>query len=654
MCGIAGIFSCRESRGAAVAMTDFLAHRGPDDAGIETLLSNAGTSLGTFGSRRLAILDLTRAGHQPMFAPDRNLCITYNGEIYNFLDLRRELEQEGAEFQSHSDTEVLLHGWRRHGIAFLDGLRGMFALAIWDKATESGYLARDCFGIKPLYFCENEGDVLFASEVKALLATDRIPRVLSREAVKSYLSTGSVAEPLTIVEGIRTAPPGCVLPVTRDENHFVVGEPIRFASIISEKVPKKRDASSHARRIRDALRESVRYHLVSDVPVGIFLSGGIDSSAIAGLASEVSESPIESFTVTFAEADFSEAAAAREAATRFNIRHHEIPLSDGDLLDALPDVFKAMDQPSLDGLNTFVVSRAVSSFGLKVVLSGLGGDELFGGYPSFTRARDLETLWKMPRAARRLGAAAIDRLDDNRVDRIAGVLREETASRAAYRASRTLFGERQIGKLMGLRDGRFVASPHEADDIDMTSLTLVQQVSVYETAGYMRNTLLRDSDVFSMSQGLELRVPIVDRQVALAAQEAAASMPPQPGTAKQWLVEAVRDLLTPESIARPKKGFTLPFETWMRQRLLPEVDSVLDHGSADELGLSQREVSRIWRAFQNQREGINWSRPWALYTLIRWAKQNGITVRDAELSPALGVDGPEEGLARTPYAFDPV
>jgi asparagine synthase (glutamine-hydrolysing) len=263
----------------------------------------------------------------------------------------------------------------------------MFAFAIWDREKERGYLARDAFGIKPLYVAERGGEVLFASEVRSILASQRIEPALSSPAIASYLFTGSVAEPLTIIDGIVSVPPGCVVEVRPESGGFVTGEPERFIAAFAPSDDIHREIQSHVHRVRNALRDSVRYHLVSDVPVAVFLSGGIDSSAVAGLASEVAESRIESFTVTFSEADFSEAQPAREAAARFGTKHHEILLSGQDLLNALPDVFAAMDQPSLDGLNTFVVSRAVRSFGIKVVLSGLGGDELFGGYPSFQRAR---------------------------------------------------------------------------------------------------------------------------------------------------------------------------------------------------------------------------------------------------------------------------
>jgi asparagine synthase (glutamine-hydrolysing) len=624
MCGIGGIVSRRDSCAAAKLMSDALHHRGPDDVGLAELLAPSGDMRGLFVHRRLSIIDLSAAGHQPMFTPDDRLCITYNGEIYNYIELRAELEREGVQFRSTSDTEVLLLGWQRHGARFLERLRGMFAFAIWDGQEERGYLVRDAFGIKPLYVAEQNGDLIFGSEVRAILATGRVRPALSSAAVASYLFTGSVAEPLTIIEGIVAVPPGCVVTVAMRNGGFTTGEPERFITAFPPVDDMHRDPHSHVHRVRNAIRESVRYHLVSDVPVALFLSGGIDSSAVAGLASEVAESRLESFTVTFSEADFSEAQPARETAKRFNTRHHEILLSGQDLLNALPDVFAAMDQPSLDGLNTFVVSRAVRSFGIKVVLSGLGGDELFGGYPSFQRARLISPLWKLPAMMRQVGAVGASPIGDLRAQRMRAVLDEDNPAFAAYRASRTLFGERQLESLTGSRYPGGTGMLRTPDDVDISKLSLMQQVSLHELTGYMRNTLLRDSDVFSMAHGLELRVPLVDLQVARAAGAAADALRAKRGSPKSILVEAVRDLLSPETIARPKYGFTLPFETWMRNEMFNEVDSVLTGLQPESLGLRRSAVAEVWSEFQRRRPGVNWSRPWALYTLMRWAAQNGL------------------------------
>ena len=621
MCGIAGAFAANPVAESVLLMTNAIHHRGPDDVGIADLPLTVGTCGGTFGHRRLSILDLSTAGHQPMFSRDGRLCLTYNGEIYNYREIRTELEQAGITVKSTGDTEVLLAAWQHFGGEVLGRLRGMFALAIWDSAQGLGFLVRDEFGIKPLYYAERNGVVLFASEVRALLASGLVPRTLSEEAVASYLATGSVSEPLSIIEGIRAVPPGCVLEIVVDGSDARITGIRRFASPFAAAAEQGASESEAVSNLRAAMRDSVSHHLISDVPLGLFLSGGLDSSSVVALASEVSDTTIDTFTVTFGDSVYSEAEPAREIADRYATRHHEILLSGSDLLNALPDVFAAMDQPSLDGLNTFIVSRAVRAHGIKVVLSGLGGDELFAGYPSFRRASSLASLWRLPANLRKLAGAA--RFGDARLQKVSDVLGQKTPAFGAYLASRTLFARERVRSLTGRvradcgEEERFVEE-RSAD------LSLLQQVSFYEMTGYMRNTLLRDSDVFSMVHGLELRVPLVDHEVARAALSAPDSLKLKRGSSKPLLVEAMGDLLPQSLVRRPKQGFTLPFQTWMKHELFEEVDSVLGSSQADRVGLGRSSVRSVWSDFQRGRPGINWSRPWALYTLLRWAEQNDV------------------------------
>jgi asparagine synthase (glutamine-hydrolysing) len=659
MCGIAGILSRHEAAGAVKLATDALRHRGPDDVGIAQLTCGANVSAGSFGHRRLSIIDLSTAGHQPMFSVNGRLCITYNGEIYNYRELRDELSREGARFRGGSDTEVLLMGWAMHGPAILRRLRGMFALAIWDRQRGRGYLARDSFGIKPLYVAERGGSIVFASEIRALLASGLVPRRILPAALTSYLATGSVAEPDTIIAGIRAVPAGCVVEVAIDGDRMRLLPPRAFAPLLGRPVSQQLDLDldAAATKVRESLRESVRYHLVSDVPVALFLSGGLDSSSVVALASEVADSRLETFTITFAERGFSEAAPAMAVARRFQTSHHEIPLSGQDLLNALPDVFAAMDQPSMDGLNTYVVSRAVRAYGIKVVLSGLGGDELFAGYPSFQRASIIAPFWKLPAVWRRILAGGFSRLSDPRVERVNLVLKGSAPAEAAYAASRTLFGARQAQALVNPAEMRGQPSSElSTSDFKLIgpgfglangeseiSLRLLQQVSVCELNGYMRNTLLRDSDVFSMAHGLELRVPMLDREVLESAMLASDAAKLKRGVSKPLLVAAVRDLLPPEVLARPKQGFTLPFETWMRRELFDEVNGVLTSGSAKTIGLDASAVRDVWRDFQARRSGTNWSRPWALYTLMRWAAQNDVELDDSVFAVDTAMPLPHAG-----------
>src|SRR5262245_41258420 len=374
MCSISGIFSIEPVMcEAVVRMNKAQRHRGPDDRGI----ANPGQVV--LGNTRLAIIDTSAAGHQPMNDPETGNWITYNGEIYNFKDLRREL---GGEWTSNTDTEVVLRAYRRWGVDAFCRLRGMFALALWDNHQKRLILARDPLGIKPLYYYATNDQFIFASELRALLASGLVPRKLSAAGVDSYLANGSVEAPLTIVDGVKQLLPGHCLQVTAQGN--IELRDVEFANPKPAAVAG--DRKDAVARLRAELEESVRLHLVSDVPLGIFLSGGMDSSALVALMSRVSDQQPKTFSVVFDEAAYTEAPFSRAVAERFNTDHSEILLSEDRLLDILPTAITAIDQPTMDGINTFVVPSAVKREGVTVALSGLGGDELFAGYPSFRRA----------------------------------------------------------------------------------------------------------------------------------------------------------------------------------------------------------------------------------------------------------------------------
>ena len=618
MCGIAGAFGPRAAERSR-ALSEALRHRGPDDAGCSAFLAADGGELAAFDHRRLAIIDLSPAGHQPMSLDGGRLTIVFNGEIYNYRELRDELAREGARFRSGSDTEVILAGWARHGAPFLAKLRGMFALALWDAEARRGWLARDPFGIKPMYWTEQGGALLFASETRALLASGLVPRRLSRPAVASYLATGSVSEPLTIVDGIRMLPAGTCAEVRMEGGRATLGVPTAYGPPPLQPQPDTiADPAVAARRVREALRDSVAHHLIADVPVGLFLSGGIDSSAVVALASEVSSGAVSTFTIVFDEQEFSEETQAAAVARRFRTDHHAIPMRGADLLASLPAAFSAMDQPSLDGLNTYAVSEAVRRTGLKVVLSGLGGDELFAGYPSFRRAASLGGLWGLSSPVRGALHGLARRGRGTRAEKLAMMLRGPSPAYAAYHASRALFGERAVERLCGLAPADTLPPPPEG-------LSLLQQVSWYETSGYMRNTLLRDSDVFSMAHALELRVPFVDRGVADASFACADALKLRKGVSKPLLLSAVEDLLPREVWDRPKRGFTLPFAPWMQGPLAPAIDAELRVERLARVGLGVAEVREVWDAFRGG-AGVSWSRPWAIYTLARWAREHDMAV----------------------------
>ena len=615
MCGIAAAVGVRDPDRVAAAMSRAIAHRGPDDQGARRLAGRHGTTLGAMAHRRLSILDLTPAGHQPMVSSNGRYSVVFNGEIYNFRALRAELERDGATFTSGGDTAVLLEGWVRYGSAFMKRLDGMFAFALWDEWNRTLHLGRDVFGIKPLYYARAGRGLLVASEVRAMLASGLVRPLIDRDALGGFLTFGSVPEPDTIIAGVRMLAPGTVMRF--DASDATLAQTDSVSLLAEPSAEPIRDRVGAAALVRHALERSIDRHLVRDVPVAVFLSGGIDSSIVAGIAAQRAGTTLDGFTVTFADSRFDESAVARAVARRHRIRHHEIPLGDEDLLAALPRAFESMDQPTLDGINTYVVSEAVRAHGTKVVLSGLGGDELFAGYPSFRRARTLSRYARIPAPARVVAARIAATVGGVRGAKIALGLRRGAPADAAYLASRTLFGSHQVRDLSRARAIVGANAPRD--------LSLLQQVSWRELTGYMRDTLLRDSDVFSMAHALELRVPFLDREVASAAFQVADSLKLSNRMSKPVLVEATRDLL-PEAVwDRPKQGFVLPFADWMHGPLAAEVTATLgDAERVDALGLDAEAVRAVWSGFVRGQVGVSWSRPWAIFALMRWAEAHDI------------------------------
>ena len=643
MCGLAGAFGLGgrdEVRRVAVRrMVAALCHRGPDDEGLLELGVGGRWSAGTLGHRRLSILDLSSSGHQPMLHASGRLTIVFNGEIYNYRALRQELIAEGAAFASESDTEVLLEGWARHGESFLPRLRGMFAFAIWDGAAGRAYLVRDRFGIKPLYVAETANGLLFASELRAILETGLVERTLEPAAIAGYLAQGSVPEPLTAVRGVRALPAGTVTTVDVADGTGRISKPKPFATMFAAPAqPPERDPRVAARIVSDALADSVAHHLVSDVPVALFLSGGIDSSAVVAFASEASGERLHTFTITFRERGYDESGPASAVARRYSTDHEEVPLAASDLLRSLPAALAAMDQPSLDGLNTFAVSAAVRRAGYKVVLSGLGGDEMFAGYPSFRRAKQIAPFWGRGTGAARRGVASLAALADGGRDprraKLALALRTTDPARAAFMASRGLFAGAGLTALVG---GEHWSGWEHGAAEPPAGLSLLQRVSWYELAGYMRNTLLRDSDVLSMAHGLELRVPFIDSAVAGASTAVDDDCKLAHGVSKPLLVAALGGRLPREVWDRPKRGFELPFARWLGHELREEVGRALtsDEGTR-RVGLDAGATRDVWLDFLGGRAGVSWSRPWALYTLIRWAEHNDLAVPRGEEGRAHG------------------
>ena len=606
MCSISGVLGLA-SLDAVVRMNHAQRHRGPDDCGV--------VSCGEahLGNTRLAIIDTSTAGHQPMNDPETGNWITYNGETYNFKDLRRELDAD--QWISNTDTEVVLYAYGKWGIDAFARMRGMFALAIWDDRKQTLVLARDPLGIKPLYYYADGQRFIFASELRALLESGQVPRKLSTAGIDSYLANGSVEAPLTIIEGVRQLLPGHCLQV----NGKLELRDIEFAIPKSESIDGNRDDA--VARLRSELEEAVRLHLVSDVPLGVFLSGGMDSSALVALLSRISHQRPKTFSVVFDEAAYSEAPFSRAVAALFNTDHSEIRLSEDRLLEILPTAIAAIDQPTMDGVNTFVVSSAVKREGITVALSGLGGDELFAGYPSFRRALKfgamLQTSKRFLRAASGVGKFALN--GSVQREKFWQLMDSAGLPEDVYRISRQLFSTDAVTGLTGREASNHSSNGHEKD--------IVNAISRLEMRGYMTNTLLRDTDAMSMAHSLEVRVPFVDAKLI----EYVLSLPGEwklrgGDGPKPLLADVMSDLLPREFMGRPKMGFTLPFEKWMKGKMRSEIAAVLeDEERLALVGLNAEAVGKIWRRFLEKPKAVGWSRPWAIYVLVKWCEINGIS-----------------------------
>lgn len=620
MCGLNGIVALGSEGGKLAErverMNVALAHRGPDDGGV---FSDDRVSL---GHRRLSIIDLSNAGHQPMQSADGRYVIVFNGEIYNFRELRSELDYP---FRSHTDTEVLLAAWQTWGEKCIERLIGMFAFAVWDRMQGELHLVRDRLGKKPVYYYHGGGNLVFSSEMRAVLASGLVPRRLNADALVDFLRYQTVHQPDTIVEGIRLLPAGTHMKIKGREPE------IRSYWTPLQARPQPgitRPAAMKA--VRDALQKAVERRLVADVPFGAFLSGGIDSSAIVALMSQVTDK-VSTFSISFAEEEFSEARYARMVAEKYNTDHHEIQLTPEHFLGLLPDALDHMDHPSGDGPNTYVVSKVTRDAGITMALSGLGGDELFAGYSIFERSmrlRNLDWLNVVPRSLRAVAGNVLYKMKPSiATAKVSGILgKPRLSALSAYPFNRQVYLDDQV--LAILNRSRLPQNYADAllerlsMDARFRSLPLLSQVSVAEMATYMQHVLLRDTDQMSMAHALEVRVPFLDHELV----ELVLGLPDDikyPHTPKQLLVESLGDLLPPEIVNRPKMGFTLPYERWMKEDLYDFCDERLNR-LADRAEFDGSVVRSNWADFIEGKRTISWSRIWMLVVLEHWLEKNGV------------------------------
>jgi asparagine synthase (glutamine-hydrolysing) len=630
MCGIAGILD-NNSRTSPERLTkgfqmmlDGLKHRGPDDRGEVKIKGKNGLNL-NLGHQRLSIIDTSQGGHQPMTNNDSTIWISTNSEIYNYKELKHELKKN-YKFRSNSDTEVILRSYETWGIDCIKKLRGMFALAIWDGPNNKLFLARDRIGIKPLYYYSKNNIFMFSSELRAMIASKVDKPSINPTGIFEYLAFGRVGSHESILDSIKEIPPGHFL--IADDKEIKINkywDPFQETKILES-------PTQIVQRIGNCLNEVAQQHLVSDVSIGAFLSGGIDSSAVVSMISTNTPTPIKTIAVTFKDKVFDESKYSSLVANHFGTQHQEFLLSETDLIENLIPAIGSMDQPTVDGINTYMISQAAKSMGLKVALSGLGGDELFAGYNSFSIVPRLNKLKKILNIfpidlRKKFIQLAINVMSSSdKLTKLNHLIQGQYNGSHVYFLFRSLFCEQELGSLFSdpllLKNEISKNLQRTQELIDSQSqLSTVDTISYLEMSHYMNTTLLRDTDTMSMAHGLEVRVPLLDHKLIELMFSIPSNMKIKKGSPKPLLTNSLTNKLPKFIVQRKKMGFTLPFEHWMRGKMRSEIETVLLSPS-DKLSnfISQDGVQKTWSNFLDKR--CSWSRPWSLYVLKKWADKN--------------------------------
>lgn len=606
MCGICGFVG--DASGVDTdAMLGRLAHRGPDDAG-EWSRQFADKTV-WLGHRRLAIIDLSAAGHQPMVAAAGNVVIAFNGEIYNYAEIRAELVRAGFQFVGGGDTEVLLTAWLHWGEQAIERLRGMFAFAIWDARDQSLSLVRDRLGEKPLYFAERHGTLFFGSEIRSLLASNKIPRVLNQSGLASYLAFGSVTQPDTLVRDIQMLEAGHVLRYQAGKIHKRA-----YWTVPTERGDVTREEALEL--VRTNLDAAIERCMVADVPVGLLLSGGIDSTAILARLRGMGYDNISTFSVGFAGPgqELSEAASARATAAEFGTQHCEVILSPADAPALITKAFDVVDQPSVDGFNHYLVFHAIAKAGFKVAITGQGSDELFFGYAGHgmhTATRQLARL-RAPSLMRSLASDALNGIAPQFrwATKSVSLLGAGAPDRLAYIARHTVFTSDEID---GLTRTSHAAVEHHVPNVSGDSP--LAKLYRMEISHFLPNQLLRDGDQMSMSQSLELRAPFVDHRLVEAVSSIPTSIKYTAGRKKSLLVDAVDHPAVRRAADRPKSGFPFPLRRWVTEQMADRPFS------PEMFGL---DATRVRRVMDQRTRGQAFLRYWALLVLAEWMKTNDI------------------------------
>lgn len=593
MCRIAGILSTAypidEVKYMVQSMCTTLQHGGPDDEGIYTDIDNHLC----FGHRRLSIIDTTSAGHQPMLYQQNRYAITYNGELYNYLLLKADLKAIGFQFKTNSDTEVLLAAYAAWGTKAFDRLEGMFAFAIYDKQNSNVVLVRDVAGIKPLYYAVTKEGLAFASEVRALRLIPHLQQENNNWPVY-LMAYGHLPEPITTLKEVVPLEKGTYLLYDLKSGSSKTTSFFRYSFL--EKISDRAQAVS---LIQTALEKAVTQHLISDAPIGVFLSGGLDSSIIALLANK-HQSKLKTVSLYFEDAAYSEKKYQDALTDKLSCNHQQFLLKENDFHSNLPSIINAMDLPCCDGINTWFISKYAKDSGLKAVLSGVGGDELYGGYPSFNRINTALSLAHIPTALLRTGrftnSKKLKRLEYLSINGAIG----------KYLFLRGQFIPSEIAKFLGGTENeiwKILSTQPQLENINY--LTPQNQASWMEINLYMQNQLLRDADVMSMAHGLEIRLPFLDKSFMQLTLKIESATKYSGKLGKQLLIDAFKNELPPIVWNRPKMGFTFPFKKWLSNNQYNNSTSGTD-SSAYHTKLKNNE--------------LHWSQFFTLYLLSNYGK----------------------------------
>ncbi len=628
MCGIAGFTILSDSKKnypeIISGMVNSLAHRGPN---AKNIWNDDQIYL---GHTRLSIIDLSENSNQPMHSSSSRYVIIYNGELYNYRELKLELQRvaqgqtnETYFFKTNSDTEVIIAAYERWGKNCLEKFNGMFAFALYDKQEKYLFIARDRLGIKPFYYAHINNQLIFASELRTILNSGLIQKKINRKVISEYFLYQTVNAPNTIIEGVNMLMPGNYMEYKN--NSLAISPFWKINDFINS--ANELNYEQTCKKINELLFQSVERRLVADVPFGTFLSGGIDSSAVVGIMSKISSQKVETFNVSFDESEFSEAIYAKKVSQKFNSNHHEIKLSPNDFLKQVPEALSAMDHPSGDGPNTYVVSKATKQAGITMALSGLGGDELFAGYDVFKRMMEIKNksyLNVFPLWIRKIPATIVKSKNKSVAgDKMFEVLTQQNVSiDSTYPISRKNFSEEQVGCLLK----NYNSQNYLSDIISKTTKPKKEHnlsyISALEINSYMQNVLLRDTDQMSMSIALEVRVPFLDYKLC----EFVLSVKDEfkfPLTPKKLLIDSLDGLLPNEIINRPKMGFTLPWKHWLKNELKSFCEKNIQALSKRDF-VNENGIINLWEAFLKDDKRVTWSRIWHLAVLENWMQKNNI------------------------------